>query len=149
MTFGRRQAAQWSIAEIRRNVEQRGQPLVALVAAHLLPGHSPGEGIGDQPIVVIGDTPTGLVYSDPSFSSSLGYGLELSDADFSPGLAGRRDAPVRRSRSRRGPLPRAEPTSARPSRRPAVLARALADAQPATPQSYANAAADPSRGRAQ
>jgi hypothetical protein len=38
--------------------------------------------MGDQPLVVIGTTPTGLVYSDPSFSTSLGYGLELSDADF-------------------------------------------------------------------
>ena len=27
-------------------------------------------------------TPDGLIYSDPSFSSSLGYGLELSDAEF-------------------------------------------------------------------
>jgi hypothetical protein len=48
----------------------------------LLPGHSPKEGAGDQPIVVIGRTTTGLVYSDPSFSSSLGYGLELTDAEF-------------------------------------------------------------------
>jgi hypothetical protein len=75
------QNARWSIAEIRRNIE-RGQPLVAMVNARLLPGHSSSEGIGDQPMVVIGTTPTGLVYSDPSFSSSLGYGLELSDAEF-------------------------------------------------------------------
>jgi len=73
--------AQWSMADIRRKIE-RGQPLVALVNAHVLPGHSPGESLGDQPLVLIGKTPTGLVYSDPSFSSSLGYGLELSDHDF-------------------------------------------------------------------
>ncbi|MGI9147205.1 MAG: lytic transglycosylase domain-containing protein [Chloroflexota bacterium] len=73
--------AQWSMADIRRKIE-RGQPLLALVNAHVLPGHSPGESLGDQPLVLIGKTPTGLVYSDPSFSSSLGYGLELSDHDF-------------------------------------------------------------------
>jgi hypothetical protein len=73
--------AQWSIAEFRRTLD-RGQPLVALVDARSLPGHSTNEGIGDQPVVVIGKTPTGLVYNDPSFSSSLGYGLELSDAEF-------------------------------------------------------------------
>src|SRR2546430_9951574 len=75
------QNARWSIAEIRRNIE-RGQPLVAMVNARLLPGHSSSEGIGDQPMVVIGKTPTGLVYSDPSFSSSLGYGLEIDDVAF-------------------------------------------------------------------
>jgi Transglycosylase SLT domain len=75
------QDAEWSLGEIRRTIE-RGQPLVALVDARLLPGHSPKEGTGDQPIVVIGWTTTGLVYSDPSFSSSLGYGLELTDAEF-------------------------------------------------------------------
>ncbi len=47
-----------------------------------LPKSDGSESIGDQPMVVIGKTPTGLVYSDPSFSSSLGYGLELSDAEF-------------------------------------------------------------------
>jgi Transglycosylase SLT domain len=73
--------AQWSLAEIRRSIE-RGQPLVALVDARSLPGHAAQEGIGDQPLVLIGKTPSGLIYSDPSFSSSLGYGLELSDTDF-------------------------------------------------------------------
>jgi hypothetical protein len=33
-------------------------------------------------VVVIGTTPQGLVYSDPSFSSSLGYGLEIEDVAF-------------------------------------------------------------------
>jgi hypothetical protein len=75
------QNALWSLAEIRRSIE-RGQPLVAVVNAPMLPGHSAVEGIADQPVVLIGTTPTGLVFSDPSFSSSLGYGLELSDAEF-------------------------------------------------------------------
>ena len=88
----------------------------------LLPGHSPSEGIGDQPIVVIGDTPTGLVYSDPSFSSSLGYGLELSDADFL--LAWQAAAtPLQALAFSARPLPRA--AHLRAAEPPAVLARAL------------------------
>ena len=73
----------WSIAEIRQRIDQ-GQAVAALLNPHQLPGHDPSQAEAgtDQPIVVIGVTPDGLVYSDPSFSSSLGYGLELSDADF-------------------------------------------------------------------
>jgi hypothetical protein len=72
---------QWSMAAIRHAIE-RGQPVAVLLDAQSLPGHLPGDGTGDQPVVVIGSTQTALVYSDPSFSSSLGYGLELPDADF-------------------------------------------------------------------
>ena len=32
--------------------------------------------------MVIGTTTDSLIYADPSFSSSLGYGLVLADADF-------------------------------------------------------------------
>jgi hypothetical protein len=71
----------WSLDEVRQNVAH-GLPVVALVSADVLPGHPLAEHIGDQPVVILGITPSGLVYSDPSFSSSLGYGLELSDADF-------------------------------------------------------------------
>jgi hypothetical protein len=72
---------QWSLADIRHAIE-RGQPVAVLLDAQSLPGHLPGDATGDQPVVVIGSTQTALVYSDPSFSSSLGYGLELPDADF-------------------------------------------------------------------
>ena len=73
----------WSIGEIRQGIEQ-GRSVVAVLDPRLLPGHAAGdaEASGDQPILVIGVTPDGLIYSDPSFSSSLGYGLELSDAEF-------------------------------------------------------------------
>jgi hypothetical protein len=73
----------WSVAEIRQRVE-RGQPIVAMLGARLLPGHPPtaADAGGDLPILVIGATADGLVVSDPSFSSSLGYGLEVSDAAF-------------------------------------------------------------------
>ena len=73
----------WSIGEIRQGIEQ-GRSVVAVLAARLLPGHAAGDtaASGDQPILIIGVTPDGLIYSDPSFSSSLGYGLELSDAEF-------------------------------------------------------------------
>ena len=73
----------WSIGEIRQGIEQ-GRSVVAVLDPRLLPGHAAGdaEASGDQPILVIGVTPDGLIYSDPSFSSSLGYGLELSAAEF-------------------------------------------------------------------
>jgi hypothetical protein len=44
-----------------------------------LPGHGAGESQGDQPLLVIGDSPTGLLVSDPTFSSTLGYGIEIDD----------------------------------------------------------------------
>jgi transglycosylase-like protein with SLT domain len=74
-------SARWSLADIRRHVHL-GHPVVVVVNGLGLPGHPPGVVIGDQPLLVIGTTTTGLIYSDPSFSSSLGYGLELSDVDF-------------------------------------------------------------------
>jgi hypothetical protein len=71
----------WSLAELRQHVGL-GQPVVALLKASSLPGHLPSEVLADQPVVVIGTTADGLVYSDPSFSSSLGYGLEIEDVAF-------------------------------------------------------------------
>ena len=56
--------------------------MVAFVGSRGLPGHPPGEDNGEQPLVLIGSTPDGFVYSDPSFSSSLGYGLQMSDTDL-------------------------------------------------------------------
>jgi hypothetical protein len=88
------EAPRWHVAADRQPAEQeawigqirsavkRGLPLVALVDAAALPGHALDDADGDQPVVIVGETADGLVYSDPSFSTSLGYGLELSDADF-------------------------------------------------------------------
>jgi Transglycosylase SLT domain len=125
------QEAQWSLGEIRRTIE-RGQPLVALVDAPSLPGHSPKDGTGDQPIVVIGETPAGLVYSDPAFSSSLGYGLEVSDADF---LATWRAAstPNQALALSPRPAPLARDAHLRIAEPPPVYARVLPTPPPATP----------------
>jgi hypothetical protein len=71
----------WTIEALRAHVEH-GQPVVALLDSKALPGHPPSDALGDQPVVVLGITAAGLIVSDPSFSSTLGYGLELSDADF-------------------------------------------------------------------
>ena len=71
----------WTIEAIRADLES-GQPVVALVDARALPGHPPTEASGDQPVVVIGATVDSLILSDPTFSSSLGYGLQLSDTEF-------------------------------------------------------------------
>ena len=75
------QAEQWTTAELRRDLE-RGQPVVVFVSKHLLPGHPVDDGDGEQPLLLIGTTATGFVYADPSFSSSLGYGMELTDSDL-------------------------------------------------------------------
>jgi hypothetical protein len=71
----------WTLEELRLHV-RLGRPVVVLVHAQTLPGHAPDAATGDQPLLMIGTTPDGLIYSDPTFSSSLGYGLELSNADF-------------------------------------------------------------------
>lgn len=73
----------WSVAEIHQRLE-RGQSVVVLLNSRQLPGHPPTEAadMGDQPVLVIGATPDRLIYNDPSFSSSLGYGLEVDDATF-------------------------------------------------------------------
>jgi transglycosylase-like protein with SLT domain len=74
-------AVEWTLAELRSRLE-RGQPVVVLVGTGGLPGHPADEPAGEQPLLLTGTTPTGFIYADPSFSSSLGYGLELSDVDF-------------------------------------------------------------------
>jgi hypothetical protein len=71
----------WSLAEVRMHIGL-GHPIVALLKASSLPGHLQSEAIADQPVVVIGMTPERLIYSDASFSSSLGYGLEIEDVAF-------------------------------------------------------------------
>jgi len=71
----------WTLADLRLRVA-RGQPVVVYVGNRGLPGHPSDEDGAEQPLVLIGTTPTGFVYSDPTFSSSLGYGLELADADL-------------------------------------------------------------------
>ena len=71
----------WTLEAIRAHLEH-SQPVVALLDSKGLPGHPPTEASGDQPVVVIGTTADGLIVSDPTFSSSLGYGLQLSDAEF-------------------------------------------------------------------
>jgi hypothetical protein len=72
---------QWTLAQLRQHLSL-GQPVVVFVGSRGLPGHPPGEDDGEQPLLLVGSTQDGFVYSDPSFSSSLGYGLRLSDADL-------------------------------------------------------------------
>ena len=74
-------ASEWTTSELRRHLSL-GQPVVVFVGSRGLPGHPPGEDIGEQPLVLIGTTETGFVYSDPTFASSLGYGLQISETDL-------------------------------------------------------------------
>lgn len=76
----------WTLDEVRQHLA-RGQPVVAVVPSRLLPGHPPASpdaaGAPDQqPIVLVGLTRLGFIYNDPSFASSLGYGLAISADDF-------------------------------------------------------------------
>jgi hypothetical protein len=71
----------WSTAELRQHL-RLGQPVAIFVGRRGLPGHPPDESEGEQPLVLIGTTPSGFIYNDPTFSSSLGYGLELTEADL-------------------------------------------------------------------
>jgi hypothetical protein len=73
--------AQWTTTELRQHLAL-GQPVVVFVGSRGLPGHPPGEDVGEQPLLLIGSTQTGFVYSDPTFASSLGYGLQISDQDL-------------------------------------------------------------------
>jgi Transglycosylase SLT domain len=75
------QSQQWTVAELRLDL-QRGQPVMVFVGGAGLPGHPLDENFGEQPLVLIGATASGFIYSDPSFSSSLGYGLEMSSTDL-------------------------------------------------------------------
>jgi hypothetical protein len=72
---------QWTVGQLRQHLDQ-GQPVVVFVASHGLPGHPPEEDIGEQPLLLIGSTADGFVYSDPSYSSSLGYGLLIGETDL-------------------------------------------------------------------
>ncbi len=68
----------WSLAEVRRRVDS-GMPVMLYVQGAALPGHGAADLQTDQPLLVIGDSPTGLLVSDPSFASTLGYGIEIDD----------------------------------------------------------------------
>jgi hypothetical protein len=71
----------WTTAELRQRL-RLSQPVVIYVGSRGLPGHPPDEDNGEQPLVLIGANQAGFVYNDPSFSSSLGYGLEMSETDL-------------------------------------------------------------------
>ncbi len=72
---------QWTTSELRQHLSL-GQPVVVFVGSRGLPGHPPDEDIGEQPLLLIGSSQSGFVYSDPTFASSLGYGLQISETDL-------------------------------------------------------------------
>jgi membrane-bound lytic murein transglycosylase B len=121
--------SQWTLGELRQHLD-RGQPVVVFVGSRGLPGHPPGDDRGEQPLVLIGSTADGIVYSDPSFSSSLGYGLQMSDAD----LLSAWDAAARPRQALafvpRPKLP-ARQAHVAEAQAPEVLARVLATGTPA------------------
>jgi hypothetical protein len=132
----------WSVAALRTQIAD-GRPVVALVAAGELPGHAPSDALGDQPVVIIGQTPTGLIYNDPSFASTLGYGLELGDAEFGAAWL-RASLPLRALAFVDRPAEPAREVPGRGVELPAVVARATASPVPTvlpTPRAVAAAVA--------
>ena len=71
----------WSTDAVRWHVQQ-GHPVITLVKYRNLPGHTSSVSEFDHYIVISGLTPNGFVYNDAAFSSTLGYGLEISDLEL-------------------------------------------------------------------
>lgn len=130
----------WTLEMARWHLRQ-GQPVLAQVASKRLPGRGAAPAGQDQAILLTGLVGDAFVYNDPTFASSLGYGLQLAGPELAAaweaagvgpwrGLAlaaGSPDQPVRRY-----PQPDAEraPTLAAsafaPNPPPGVLELALA-----------------------
>jgi hypothetical protein len=71
----------WSTDAVRWHVQQ-GHPVITLVKYRNLPGHTSSVSEFDHYIVISGLTPNGFVYNDAAFSTTLGYGLEISDVEL-------------------------------------------------------------------
>jgi hypothetical protein len=71
----------WSTDAVRWHVQQ-GHPVITLVKYRKLPGHSSSVSEFDHYIVISGLTPNGFIYNDAAFATTLGYGLEISDAEL-------------------------------------------------------------------
>ena len=71
----------WSPDAVRWHVQQ-GHPVITLVKYRNLPGHTSSLSEFDHYIVISGLTPNGFVYNDAAFSTTLGYGLEISDLEL-------------------------------------------------------------------
>jgi hypothetical protein len=127
------ESGQWSVDELRRQV-QMGHPVVAIVDSTRLPGHPVDDASGDQPLVLIGSTPDGLIYNDPTFSSSLGYGLEINNTDFAAIWSGA-STPLQALAFVPRPGPAARQAHLRTTDAPEPIARA-----PAAPASLATPA---------
>ena len=71
----------WSTDAVRWHIQQ-GHPVITLVKYRNLPGHTSSLSEFDHYIVISGLTPNGFVYNDAAFSTTLGYGLEISDLEL-------------------------------------------------------------------
>ena len=71
----------WSTDAVRWHLQQ-GHPVITLVKYRNLPGHTSSLSEFDHYIVISGLTPNGFIYNDAAFSTTLGYGLEISDLEL-------------------------------------------------------------------
>lgn len=71
----------WSADAVRWHIQQ-GHPVITLVKYRNLPGHGGSRSEFDHYIVISGLTPTGFIYNDAAFATTLGYGLEISDDEL-------------------------------------------------------------------
>jgi hypothetical protein len=116
-------AGSLTLDEIRAHLE-RGHPVEALVDSKALPGHAPSDAAGEQPVLIIGKTPGHLIVSDPSFFSSLGYGLEVSDEEFAAAWQSA-ETPRRALAFTTRPKPLAREAHVRTAEPPPIFARVL------------------------
>jgi hypothetical protein len=72
---------EWSTEAVRWHVEQ-GRPVITLVKYRNLPGHGRSPSEIDHYIVITGLTPGGFIYNDAGFATTVGYGLEISNAEL-------------------------------------------------------------------
>jgi peptidase C39-like protein/SdrD B-like protein len=71
----------WSTDAVRWHLQQ-GHPVITLVKYRNLPGHGTSLSEFDHYIVISGLTPNGFIYNDAAFATTIGYGLEISDAEL-------------------------------------------------------------------
>lgn len=79
--YGERGYRTWTTEMVRWHVMQ-GRPVITLVKYRLLPGHGSSLSNFDHYVVITGVTPTGFIYNDAAFSTTLGYGLEISNQEL-------------------------------------------------------------------
>ena len=71
----------WDLDLVRQHVAQ-GHPVITLTRYQSLPGNANSDFFTDHYVVISGLSGDDFIYNDPSFGSSAGHGLLISDTDL-------------------------------------------------------------------